>query len=131
MSKQNKTTKKDRTTHFSGISTMKGNAQGVMGTQEGGNRPEGWVSSKWTKGPREEREGTEGSREQIARFLLIYLVLNSWQVLKKCLPNESMNSQPIATTVNQAQDTNALGQSLTFSEPRCSFARLRIPHCIG
>ena len=110
---------------------MKGNAQGVMGTQEGGNRPEGWVSSKWTKGPREEREGTEGSREQIARFLLIYLVLNSWQVLKKCLPNESMNSQPIATTVNQAQDTNALGQSLTFSEPRCSFAGLRIPHCIG
>ena len=30
--------------------------------------------------------------------------------------NESMNSQPVAT-VNQIQDTNALGQTLTFQNP--------------
>lgn len=69
---------------------MRGNAQGVMGTQEGrgrhpGGRERGGLSIKGTKGPREEREGTAGSREQTACFLLTSLALNPWQVLKKCL----------------------------------------------
>lgn len=36
---------------------------------------------------------------------------------QKMSANESMNSQPVATTVNQIQDTNALGQTLTFQNP--------------
>lgn len=36
---------------------------------------------------------------------------------QKMSPNDSMNSQPVETTVNQIQDTNALGQILTCQNP--------------